>query len=198
MRIIILSKAPVPGRVKTRLTTKYSPREAAETHKTMTEKVLEKALSVEHNVWLAADDISHSFFCDLQGKFTFELKQQATGDLGERLVDLMQQSQSLDDKPLLFLGTDSPHVHPSRYLEAKLRLTDNDVVIGPVEDGGYDLIAIKSAQNTLFHGISWGTSSVYDETLNICKNMGLSIHSLSESFDIDRPEDLERSPPSSW
>lgn len=198
MRIIILAKAPVPGKVKTRLLTHYTAIQAADLHKQMVRVVLKKAQSVCNDIWFAVDNPNHPFCLACSNQASIKLYGQSDGDLGERLTDLLKQSMATDAQHILFLGTDSPHISPDRYIEAQRQLETYDVVIGAVEDGGYDLIAVKEFVPQIFSGIDWGTKYVLKETLSIINSLGLSVKVLDVSFDLDRPQDLERAPPSSW
>ena len=198
MRVIILSKAPVNGRVKTRLIPQYTAEQAANLHRQMTYAVLTKVCGMFDDVWLAADDIHHSFFKELQIKFNCELRSQSQGDLGSRLRALSTASFAVDDKSVMFLGTDSPHVQVCRYQEAASALQTHNVVIGPVEDGGYDLIGTSQDYPDIFDCIDWGSSAVFDETVNKTNELELSLKALDLSFDLDRAEDIERAPPHTW
>ncbi|MDX8381893.1 MAG: TIGR04282 family arsenosugar biosynthesis glycosyltransferase [Ghiorsea sp.] len=198
MRVIILAKAPVPGKVKTRLMTKFTAEQAAQLHEEMVIKTLSKVCDVFEDVWLAVDDQEHPFFKGVCKRFSPLLCSQAQGGLGERLKGLMVASFAKDDSPVMFLGTDSPHVSHQRYKEATQALQSHDVVIGAVEDGGYDLIALKKPYSKLFAGIDWGSDSVFRETMYVINHLELSAYVLSTSFDLDRPEDLERAPSDSW
>ena len=44
----------------------------------------------------------------------------------------------------------------------------------------------------LFHGISWSTEKVYDQTLAAAEMSGLSVHALRPLRDIDTEDDLRR------
>jgi len=198
MRVIILAKAPVPGKVKTRLMAKYTAEQAAHLHEKMVISTLTKACDEFEDVWLAVDAQVHTFFDGVCRHFPLFLCGQGQGNLGERLKGLMVASFAKDDSPVMFLGTDSPHVSRQRYKEANQAIQSHDVVIGAVKDGGYDLIALKKPCSELFTGIDWGSDSVFRETMNIINHLDLSAYVLSTSFDLDRPEDLERAPPDSW
>jgi len=198
MRVIILSKAPVVGKVKTRLMPVYSAKQAAELHKQMINTVLRKTCSVFDDIWLAVDDINHVFFKDMAKLHSFKLCHQGQGHLGQRLNHLMLQSFDYDDEPIMFLGTDSPHVDVARYIQVQSSLSSHDMVIGPVEDGGYDLIAMNRFSPHVFDNINWGESDVFNKSMNNINELLAVIKVLDCSFDLDRPEDLERAPPQSW
>jgi len=198
MRVIILAKAPVVGKVKTRLIPQYTAEQAAELHQQMVKVVMAKVCSIFDDVWLAVDDVNHHFFKNLRAAFDFELRNQGQGNLGNRLQTLSAASFTLDDKPVMFLGSDSPHVYISRYQCVASALKQHNVAIGPVEDGGYDLIGISSHCPRVFDNIHWGTDSVFHETMNNIKHLGLTVKALAMSFDLDRAEDIKRAPPQTW
>ncbi|MDT8376239.1 MAG: TIGR04282 family arsenosugar biosynthesis glycosyltransferase [Mariprofundaceae bacterium] len=191
LRVIIMCKAPVAGRVKTRLSPPFTPEDAARLHQSMAEAVIERTSSMFSNVWIASDDISHPFF---EG-FNLPLAEQGEGDLGDRMTRLMQQAFNDGAGSVLFLGTDSPHMPESRLVEAVERLNDHDVVIGPVEDGGYDLIAMNRPCPKLFENISWSTEQVLQQTVQQAEAASISLAFLDMGYDLDRPESLHRAAP---
>ncbi len=186
-----MCKAPVAGRVKTRLTPPYSAQEAAEIHKAMAESVIQRASKMFSNVWVASDDISHPFF----EQFDLKLIDQGEGDLGDRMSYLLQTAFRDGADSLLFLGTDSPHMPDSRLQHAAALLGHCDVVIGPVEDGGYDLIAMNKPYPELFSRIRWSSKHVLQETLQHVEQLHLKLGLLDMSYDLDTPESLQRAAP---
>jgi len=60
-----------------------------------------------------------------------------------------------------------------------------DVVIGPVEDGGYVLIGLARPQPRLFADMPWSTSTVRDATLRRAAELGLHVVVLKELWDVD-------------
>lgn len=191
LRVIIMCKAPVAGCVKTRLTPAFTPEEAARLHQSMAEGVICSISALFSDVWIASDDISHPFFED----FNLPLVEQGEGDLGDRMSRLMQMAFSDGADSLLFLGTDSPHMPDSRLQRAVALLSHCDVVIGPVEDGGYDLIAMKGPYHELFSRIRWSSEHVLQETLQHVEQLHLKLELLDMSYDLDTPESLQRAAP---
>ncbi len=93
------------------------------------------------------------------------------------------------------LGSD----HPTLPLEMVHRAFETiesgaDVVLGPAEDGGYYLIALRAGAVTprLFAEIAWSTDQVLAATLDRCRELGLAVELLPEASDVDTPEDLRR------
>jgi len=185
---IVFCKAPVAGRVKTRLQSTFTPEQAADIHAAMAACVIERTLRLFPQTWIAADDPYHPFF----RRFNASVLPQREGDLGQRMSRLSERAIAYGAQGVLLLGTDSPHMGAAR-LHCALRLLHQcDVVLGPVEDGGYDLLAMRADVKGLFQDIAWGTSAVLNETVNRISESGLSYRCLSTGFDVDTPEDLAR------
>jgi len=192
--VMIMCKAPVEGKVKTRLMTRYSAKEAMLWHQAMASTVIERAKGLFPNIYLAVDDVSHPFF----EPFSIPMYAQGEGDLGARMTCLMETASQQGFKKILFLGTDSPHMQEERLLHAASVLDEYDVVLGAVEDGGYDLIAMNRAYPFLFSDISWSTDLVLQQTVNIAQKNQLRCLVLEESFDVDTPEMLDRAKQIGW
>ena len=62
---------------------------------------------------------------------------------------------------------------------------DNDVALGPAEDGGYYLLAAHGVHPSLFYDMPWSTSGVASETLRRCRALRLRTHMLPVWYDID-------------
>ena len=75
---------------------------------------------------------------------------------------------------------------------AQLRSAGIDVVIVPVEDGGYGLIGMQRPQPGLFADMRWSTASVMAETRRRLTRLGLSWREPARLWDIDVPADLAR------
>ena len=70
------------------------------------------------------------------------------------------------------------------------KLTLNDYVIGPSEDGGYYLLGMKKLNSALFKNKKWSTNSVFFDTLKDIKNSKIGL--LPKLNDIDTFEDLKK------
>jgi len=188
MRVIIMCKAPVAGRVKTRLMPEYSAGQAMAIHQAMATTVINRTCELFDEVRIAADIPQHPFF----SRFDLPVIGQGEGSLGDRMKRLLESSFEQQQEPLLFLGTDSPHMELSRLQEAAKAICEYDVVLGPVEDGGYDLIALNGPHSCLFEGITWSSEHVMEQTLQVARTAKLRCFQLSLGFDIDTAADLKR------
>ncbi|MDQ6991123.1 MAG: TIGR04282 family arsenosugar biosynthesis glycosyltransferase [Mariprofundaceae bacterium] len=193
MKLIVMCKAPIEGKVKTRLMTTYSAREAMQWHQAMATTVIQRAQRLFPKVMIAVDDVAHPFFT----RFNAEICSQGEGDLGERMRHVMQQFCKQGDA-VMFLGTDSPHMLDERLKQAEQALNTHDIVLGAVEDGGYDLIAMRQAYPDMLKGMDWGTENVLAQSIEIAKRLALSYHLLEVSFDVDTPDMLSRAIKMGW
>jgi len=188
IRPVVFCKAPVAGMVKTRLQPAFSPEQAMHIHVAMATQVINRVLKLYPCAWVAADDPHHPFF----QQFNAPVLPQGEGDLGLRMGRLAERAMAYGARGVLLLGTDSPHMSVARLHGAMRLLRRHDVVLGPVEDGGYDLLALRGHAKGLFQGIAWGTSTVLNDTIKRALEMGLSCRCMSMGFDVDMPEDLAR------
>jgi len=193
-RIIVFAKAPIAGEVKTRLLSYADAQTITALHEKLALHSLNTAVeskvgSVE--LWCAPSK-EHPFFLRCAEKLQVELHQQTEGDLGRRMAHAFDET--LKRAPMaLLMGTDCPSLTPEDLKEAKKALKQGaPAVISPAEDGGYVLIGLCQYESTLFEGISWGTSSVLEETRERLRRLRWNWYELPQRWDVDRPEDVER------
>jgi len=193
IQLIVMCKAPVPGKVKTRLMSRYTADEAAALHAAMATTVIERANRLFADVVIAADDTAHTFFAT----FGQPVVKQGEGDLGARMQRQIKRAMHSGAAAALLLGTDSPHMPDSRLIAAAEALGEADIVLGPVEDGGYDLIGMNRLLS-VFEGIAWSSTHVLSRTLANIRCQQLSVRQLGISFDVDFPADVERAHQAGW
>ena len=79
----------------------------------------------------------------------------------------------------IVVGTDVPDISADILARASDLLEMHDVVYGPVEDGGYYLVGMRTPQPALFEGIPWSTSVVLAQSLEHAARADLSVAPLS-------------------
>ena len=109
--------------------------------------------------------------------------------LGERMWNVFQALCDEGFDRVIMIGADVPHVRDEWLDEAEMQLGAGDVVLGPTDDGGYYLVAMR-APHDIFSGIEMSTQRVLGETLRKAVASGLRVHLLPRSFDIDAGRDL--------
>ena len=186
--VLVFQKNAILGKVKTRLASEMGEARALEIYRHLVQSTYSVLEHVEAPVWTYFSDfipetvnppIAKSFVQDGQ-------------DLGERMAHAFARSFESGMDKVVLIGTDCPTLQSHHLHEAFEALTHSDLVVGPATDGGYYLIGMKRRADYLFEGITWSTSQVLSETLNVASQNGLTTTLLQELNDIDTQEDWER------
>jgi uncharacterized protein len=189
--VAVMTKAPVAGVAKTRLIPSIGAHAAAILQERLTERTVETAVAAAIGpvtLW-CTPDINHPSFREMVTRLQVTLKRQPDGDLGARMLATV----SAAGRPALVIGTDCPLFTVDHLRAAASALHGGtDVVLTPAEDGGYVLIGMRKPYPTLFAGMSWGTSSVLDETRARIRALGVTATELTTLWDVDTERDLSR------
>jgi rSAM/selenodomain-associated transferase 1 len=110
---------------------------------------------------------------------------QSDGDLGQRLVTAVRREFDDGSERVYLIGGDCPALSRDYFFEADKALSDNDIVLGPAQDGGYVLLALKGPHEILFRDIDWSTPAVLQQTLAAARSQALSVCLLRPLVDID-------------
>ncbi len=191
-RLIVFTRHPVPGRVKTRLIPALGPAGAAALQQAMTRHTLEVASVLE------GDGVTVEVRFDGGGREAvrrwlgdrFPLAEQGDGDLGERMRRAFDDAFAAGTGRALLIGTDCPDLDAPLLRAARAALDRHDLVLGPARDGGYYLIGLRQPAPDLFRDVPWGTDTVLARTEGIARGLGLAVARLPVLDDVDRPEDL--------
>lgn len=118
---------------------------------------------------------------------------QSGGDLGERMFDAVARLFEEGPEPVLILATDAPILPPDSIVHAAHALDGRcDVAIVASTDGGYVLLGLREPYEGLFQDVRWSIQTVYRETIERARDLGLSVNEGEPPYDIDTPEDLSR------
>ncbi len=192
-RLIVFTRFPEAGKVKTRLLDSLTEKETAAVHKRMTERTLHWAEACfpkkQTDIEVCYEGGDKKRMKDWLGS-KYDYASQGPGDLGERMGGAFERNFALGIESVVLIGTDIPQLTAFHVRMAFKALKKHDVVIAPVQDGGYCLIGMKQRFPELFKSINWGTRSVFTETLKRAKNRNLSVHVLEPLQDVDKSEDL--------
>ena len=191
--ILIFSKAPVAGQVKTRLVPHISAEQAAGLHEELTHNRLQMCVSAklcDVQLW-CSPDVHHPFFVDCSNIYGVSLQAQYGSDLGERMSLAIETTLSRYKK-VIVIGTDAPALEASQVEAAIGQLDSADLTLVPAEDGGYVLIGASRHHGALLANVPWGTKEVLSSTVRNAETLGFNYGLLSECWDVDRPEDLRR------
>jgi len=194
-RLIIFGRYPRPGKTKTRLIPAMGPAGAADLQRRLTERTvaIAKRCLGRINARLAVhhDGGSKKQMQRWLGRRDIEYVPQAQDDLGGRMFRSLQWAFDQGARRVVLVGTDIPDLAPAHLETASDRLEQNDLVIGPSEDGGYWLVGMSRLEN-IFEGIAWSTATVLETTLNLARRKGMTISLLDPLSDLDDSDDLDR------
>lgn len=191
--IAIFAKAPVAGRVKTRLVPPLTQEEAATVARACLETTLRRFVpAVDAAFTLFLDGEADATLVELAAELRVPIVAQAGADLGARLSTAFRSLREGGASKVLALGADSPTLDPAWIADAIVALDSHDVVIGQTEDGGYYLIGLRGGVEGIFEGIPWSTDRVTRATLERAAALGLRVHQLPVWYDVDDVPSLRR------
>ena len=180
--VIVFSRAPVIGKVKTRLAARLGDWRAARLHMRLTQRALRTAREARVGPVELHVTADHSAF---QGRVFF----QKGNDLGERMYRALRRHRRA-----ILIGSDCPALEPRDLRKAaRLLCAGYRVVLLPAEDGGYALIAARAAPRAMFSGVDWGSAQVLAQTAQRLQPWRWA--RLRTLRDIDRPQDLDQIAP---
>ncbi|WTY93347.1 TIGR04282 family arsenosugar biosynthesis glycosyltransferase [Sphaerisporangium sp. NBC_01403] len=182
---MVIAKEPVPGRVKTRLTPPFTPREAA----ALVAAALEDTLRTVARVpaarrVLALDGAPGSW---LPEGFTL-LPQRGSG-LDERLAAVFDDAHRLLPAPIVLIGMDTPQVTPGMLATALSLLGPHDAVFGPASDGGFWLLGLRAPDPALLLGVPMSEPTTGQTQLRRLNEAGLSVATMPRLTDVDTAAD---------
>jgi uncharacterized protein len=191
--LIIFTRYPTPGQVKTRLIPAVGASGAARLHRQMTVAIVDRARSLPTDLAVKIavhfDGDNYPQMSDWLGT-DLNYQTQATGDIGQRMARSFA-TIGQHNSAVVLIGTDCPELTTDILAQAFEQLAaGRDLVLGAAIDGGYYLIGMREYQPELFVGIDWSTDRVLTQTVNIAHRLNLSIGYLPTLTDIDRPADL--------
>jgi uncharacterized protein len=183
--LVVIAKAPAPGRSKTRLCPPCTPEQAA----ALAEAALRDTIAA-----MAATPARRRIVA-LEGEPDgwlrpgFELHPQHGDGLGERLGAALAAAGG----PALVVGMDTPQLSASLLDEAARRLTEpgTDAVLGPALDGGYWTIGLRRPDPSVFSGVPMSRPDTFAAQWRRLESLRLRTALLPSLRDVDTIEDAE-------
>ena len=198
--VALYAKAPMRGKVKTRMQAVLGQDGALSLHKTLIRYVfnnLAESRLCPVQLWVAqaqasseADEKHDEFFLSICNKR--DIYSQKGESLGERMAFTARELLKGKDY-IVLVGSDCASVDAA-YLEQALEALESgeQIVFGPAEDGGYVLLGLRIVPDCLFENVPWGEAEVMAKTRQNLKAAGLTWRELAPRWDVDRPQDLPR------
>ena len=188
--IIVFTRNPELGKVKTRLAKTIGDESALNIYRYLlkhTEKVISKIDSdkaVYYSVSIRTND--------LWSNSTYMKFEQDGDDLGQRMLNAFKKAFNDNYDKVLIVGSDLYDLDQNHIENAFNSLDSHDYVLGPAKDGGYYLLGMKFLNPKIFKNKSWGTDSVFKDTMNDLEYE--TVFLLQELNDIDTYHDIKDNP----
>ncbi len=186
--LIIFTRKPELGKVKTRLAKSVGDEKALEVYKHLLlhSAEISSQVNAEKQVWYT-NSIEKK---DIWNGKVFKKYTQADGDLGNKMNHAFFINFKNEFEKVVIMGTDLLDIDTNLIEKAFEHLDHHDVVIGPAEDGGYYLLGMNHFIPEVFEDVEWSTSKVLKQTLEKLKHKSVML--LDEKNDIDYKEDALR------
>src|SRR5271170_5619440 len=189
--VAMMAKAPRIGDAKTRLAPPLSETEAAALSscfiRDTADNIIAAAQSAPIHGHIAySPPESETVFRALLPESIRLLPSRRVG-LGYSLYDAAKDVLAAGYGSVCLVNSDSPTLPTSVLTEAAQTLlaSEDRVVLGPAEDGGYYCIGLKSPYARPFEDIAWSTEQVLTQTLERAHEIGLDTSVLPTWYDVD-------------
>ena len=188
--LLVFTRNPELGKVKTRLAKKVGAETALKIYTFLLERTRDIAAKVAsdkavyYSVKIRENDIWDATI--------FQKHQQFGEDLGLRMLHAFKNGFKAGYEKVIIIGSDLYDLTSETIENAIIALENNEVVIGPAEDGGYYLLGMNSLEEKIFKNKDWGTETVRKDTLEDLRDKKVFL--LGELNDVDVFEDIEHHP----
>ena len=193
------------GRCKTRLSKDIGKSNSAKVQSVMTKHTISVAKFLQENKLLDISIAITGLGVGNCRKWSRELgikkfNLQGKGCLGEKMKRQIIINKKFCTqnkiKNIIFIGTDLPDLCHLDLLNTIRELKQNDLILGPSNDGGYWLIGLSKkiiSQHLYlpFINIKWGTENVLQNTIDNFAATKFRYKFLEKKIDIDKISDIE-------
>jgi uncharacterized protein len=188
--LAVIAKAPVAGRVKTRLCPPCTPEQAA----TLAEAALRDTLAAMACVRETAAGHAVRRVIVLDGApGPWRGDERIVAQRGDGFdARLAAAFDDLREIPTLIVGMDTPQVTAALLDDALTALEDHDAVLGPVADGGYWCIGLRRADPRALLGVPMSVAHTLAAQRRRLDELGLSVAEVAPLVDVDTIEDAEQ------
>lgn len=200
--IVVVAKAPEPGKVKTRLVPVYSPHQSAALAAAALLDTLDVVAeaSADDQVFTApvvalTGDLDHAAAPDALRTRLAEFR--VIDQRGSRFADRLVAAHRDAAGPFgvsVQIGMDTPQLQPGQLRQAAASLLSDDgpdAVLGMAADGGWWLLALRRAGDArLIAGVPMSNAETGRLTREALESGGLRVDEIEVLHDVDYPEDV--------
>lgn len=192
--LITFVKAPVPGKVKTRLQADISKARTVRIYKSFITEIAGRfsGLKGVDRFLGCAPSTEHPFLIEIADKYRMKTFNQRGNNLGKKIVNAFDDHFQKGYSKIVLIGSDSPTI-PKEYITMAFKELDkNDLVIGPCCDGGMYLVGAKKRIDAgLFRNIPWDSSDVLNLIMKKIFRKKVRFSLLPFWYDVDDIKGLE-------
>ena len=193
--LLVVAKAPVPGRAKTRLAATVGDQVAAELAAAALLDTLDAvadtpvatrvvALTGELDAAAGAAEIRRRLA-------SFVVIGQRGNDFGDRLANAHVDAAAIGGQPVLQIGMDTPQVTAELLLHCARRLVESPVVLGVARDGGWWVLGVDApAFAECLRDVPMSRPDTSALTLKALRGNGVDVDLLDELADFDVADDV--------
>ena len=188
-QLLVLAKAPVAGRVKTRLCPPCTPDEAAALARACLLDTIEavaatpaasRTVVLDRTGWPARTPLPVGGLAVVDQR----------GDGLDRRLAAAFEDTARPRTASILIGMDTPHVTPARLIRAVRLLSDADAVLGPADDGGWWLLGLRDPGHAAaLIGVPMSRPETGAVTRTALRARGLRIATTETLRDVDTADD---------
>jgi glycosyltransferase A (GT-A) superfamily protein (DUF2064 family) len=194
--VLVMAKAPVAGRVKTRLGVSVGDDVAAELAAACILDTLDACEQVFSDCHLAlAGDLATAVQHDVlrERLVPWTVHPQRGGGFAERLANAHLDVARAARAPVVQIGMDTPHVSGAQLADVSARVGgETDAVLGRADDGGWWVLAVTHPRFAAGLGsVEMSTDRTYDDTLAALHAAGARVAGAAVLRDVDTLGDAD-------
>jgi uncharacterized protein len=186
--LVIFAKYPEPGKVKKHIGVEIGMDRSAELCRAFINDLIAENSEKDYDVYLSF--IGHEYKEDYREMFPQAILYVQRGQNMTTNVQFSFEDLLDDYEKVALIGSDVPDLKSEMIVKAFNALDKHDVVLGPSEDGGYYLVALKKPHD-IFQGLPWGKQDLLDVQTEILDKQHLTFALLEKLPDVDDIEELK-------
>jgi rSAM/selenodomain-associated transferase 1 len=185
--LIIFTRNPELGKVKTRLAATIGNQSALEIYKLLINHTVRITSTINADKYVFySENIQQN---DEWNPAVFTKKLQNGKDLGERMKNAFNLLFKKGYQKIVIVGSDIYELDSQDIDDSFIALKKSPFVIGPAKDGGYYLLGMTQLNNKIFKNKNWGMKTVFNDTIIDLKENAVAL--LSKKNDIDIYDDIK-------
>lgn len=188
--LVIMARAPIAGKVKTRLIPAMGKKRATLIYQILLDTITRELSPSDHYrlILSCTPETTHPKFTSYRLNRRIGIHKQPTGCLGRRMYRIIAAGLRKYQN-VIIIGSDLTNLTRQQVENAFQTLHNNDLVLGLAQDGGYGLIGMKKNHPHIFRSMPWSSARVARLTLERIQRANLKLVTFTGLLDIDTPQD---------